>query len=256
MDTMKTLNTFLGLFIFITVLSGCSVSRVEELLQNTTTVPDKLESVDSDPLTTDPEHPLIKEFGDIPEVRIYIRLQEKLKSGIGLTIDEAIEFYTAEVHLYPSSAAKEMIKDLKADKKRYERLGIPADKTVLTERSDRDIPPPEFVLVNPFKDNPDNPSPHNPLVRKFGDIPEVRTYIRLQKKFLYGIGLNVDEAIELYTAEAHLYPSLEAKARVKSWKKDKERYERLGILTDKPVMTYKTQSDTAAEVAGVDEESD
>jgi hypothetical protein len=102
---------------------------------------------------------------------------------------------------------------------------------------------------HPFKDDPDNPSPHNPLVRKFGDIPEVRTYIRLNQKLRYGIGLSVDEAIAFYTAEAHLYPSLEAKARLKSWKKDKERYERLGILTDEPVMGYnlKTTFDASEE---------
>ena len=80
---------------------------------------------------------------------------------------------------------------------------------------------------HPFKDDPDNPSPHNPLVRKFGDIPEVRTYIRLQQK-LHDTGLTLDEAIELYTAEVHLYPSDTTKANLKRWKKDKERYIRLG----------------------------
>ena len=97
---------------------------------------------------------------------------------------------------------------------------------------------------HPFKDDPDNPSPHNPLVRKFGDIPEVRTYIRLNQKFRYGIGLTVDEAIAFYTAEVHLYPSLEAKARLKAWKKDKERYQRLGIPMDKPVMGYNLKADS------------
>ena len=236
--SMKTLLEF---FILITLLSGCSVRHVDKPLQNTT-VPDKRESADAAPLTADPDHPLIKEFGDIPEVRTYIRLQKKLGRGTGLTIDEAIEFYTAAMYLYPTPATKETLKDLKADKKRYERLGIPADRAVLTERGDSVIPPPDFVLVHPFKDNPDNPSPHNPFIMKFGDTPEVRTYIRLQKKFRYGVGLNVDEVIELYTAEAHLYPSLEAKARLKSWKKNRERYERLGILTDEPVMGWNTKN--------------
>ena len=233
-----SMKTLLGFFTLIILLSGCNVRHVNEPLQNTTTVPNKQETVDADSLTTDPDHPLIKEFGDIPEVRTYIRLQQKLERGTGLTIDEGIELYTAQVHLYPTPAAKETLKDLKADKKRYERLGIPADRAVLTESDDSPLPPPDFVLVRPFKDDPDNPSPHNPLVRKFGDIPEVRTYIRLQQKFLYGIGLNVNEAVELYTVEAHLYPSLEAKARLKSWIKDKERYERLGILTDEPVIGW------------------
>ena len=233
--------------------------------KNTKTNPAKADSIiGSNPLKDDPDNPspnspLIKQFGDIPQVRTYIRLHRKYSSGTALTIDEAIELYTAEVYLYPTPAAKEMLKDLKADKKRYERLGIPADVPVLTDTPPKEnLPPPDFVLVNPFTDDPDNPSPHNPFIKKFGDIPEVRTYIRLQKKFRYGIGLNVDEAIELYTAEAYLYPSLEAKARLKSWIKDKERYERLGILTDEPVMQmqYNAKSDTGAEVSEVNEASD
>lgn len=270
---MKTLNTLLGFLILMTLLSGCSGRHVNAPLENTTVVPDKQESPDValvNPLTDDPDNPsphnpLIKEFGDVPEVRTYLRLKQKLGRGIGLTIDEAIELYTAEVHLYPTPAIEEMLKDLETDKKRYERLGIPVRGHLPSYILDAVIDASDefhqnspvgdkqesldFILVNPFTDDPDNPSPHNPFVRKFGDIPEVRTYIRLKQKFLYGIGLNVDEAIELYTAEAHLYPSLEAKARLKSWIKDKERYERLGILTDEPVMQMRsnTKSDTSAE---------
>ena len=192
-----------------------------------------------DPDNPSPHNPLIKEFGDTPEVRTYIRLKQKLGRGIGLNIDEAIELYTAEVYLYRTPAAKEMLKDLKADKKRYERLGIPADVPVLTDTPPKEnLPPPDFVLVNPFTDDPDNPSPHNPLIRKFGDLPEVRTYMRLKQKLGRGIGLNIDEAIELYTAEAYLYPSDATKANLKRWKKDKERYERLGISMDGPVLRY------------------
>ena len=48
-------------------------------------------------------------------------------------------------------------------------------------------PKEDFIIgFNPFKDDPDNPSPHNPLVKKFGDIPQVRTYIQLQRKYLSG----------------------------------------------------------------------
>ncbi len=121
----------------------------------------------------------------------------------------------------------------------------PLQETRLAD--DKQTPPKEDFIpgFHPFKDDPDNPSPHNPLVKKFGDIPEVRTYIRLKQKFIDGIGLNIDEAIEFYTAEAHLYPSREAKARLKSWKKDKARYERLGISTDGIVM--RMQSNTTSD---------
>lgn len=103
---------------------------------------------------------------------------------------------------------------------------------------DKQTPPKaDFIPgFHPFKDDPDNPSPHNPLVRKYGDITEVRTYIRLKQKLAYGHGLNIDEAIELYTAEYHLYPSDATKANLKKWKKDKERYIRLGIDLGGPVL--------------------
>ena len=104
-------------------------------------------------------------------------------------------------------------------------------------RDKQAAPKADFVPgFHPFKDDPDNLSPHNPFVRKYGDIPEVRTYIRLKQKLGNGIGLNIDEAIELYTAEYHLYPSDTAKANLKQWKKDKERYIKLGVDTGGPVL--------------------
>ncbi|MCY3722279.1 MAG: hypothetical protein OXG97_08680 [Candidatus Poribacteria bacterium] len=274
------MKTLLGCFLISFLLSGCSVRHVEVPLQNTITTPNKQELPDFvivHPLTDDPDNPsphnpLIKKFGDIPEVRTYLRLKQKLGRGIELNIDEAIELYTAEVHLYSTPSTKDMLKNLKADKKRYERLGIPVRGHLpsyildaVVDASDEFLqnPPvrdkqesPDFVIVHPFKDDPDNPSPHNPLVKKFGDIPEVRTYIRLQRKFLFGIGLNVDEAIELYTAEAYLYPSLEAKTKLKAWKKDKERYERLGILMDKPIMRYNIKADSSDEDPANNETAD
>ena len=78
-------------------------------------------------------------------------------------------------------------------------------------------PKEDFIIgFNPFKDDPDNPSPHNPLVKKFGDIPQVRTYIRLQRKYLSGKPLTIDEAIDLHAAEHHLYQWQPTKARLQS----------------------------------------
>ena len=104
---------------------------------------------------------------------------------------------------------------------------------------DQQDPPEPFVLVNPMRDDPDNPNPHNPLIKKFGDTPEVRTYMRLKQKYYSGIGMTIDEAIELYTAETHLYPTPAAKARLKRWKKDRARYVKEAILFhDTPVLRY------------------
>lgn len=63
-----------------------------------------------------------------------------------------------------------------------------------------------FVLINPFRDDPDNPSPHNPLIKKFGDTPQVRTFIRLKRKYLSGAPLTLDEVITLHSTDLSLYP--------------------------------------------------
>lgn len=124
--------------------------------------------------------------------------------------------------------------------------------------SDKQVPPKKDFIpgFHPFKDDPDNPSPHNPLVKKFGDIPEVRTYIRLQQKFRSGPGLNIDEAIALYTAEVFLYGTPEAKQSLKQFKKDKERSQRLGIPMGDIVMRLNIKSDPSDKKAAVTEAKD
>ncbi len=94
-------------------------------------------------------------------------------------------------------------------------------------------PKEDFIIgFNPFKDDPDNPNPHNPLVKKFGDIPQVRTYIRLQRKYLSGKPLTIDEAIDLHAAEYDLYQWQKAEALLKYLKKHKKELEASGRLDE------------------------
>ena len=94
-------------------------------------------------------------------------------------------------------------------------------------------PTEDFIIgFNPFKDDPDNPSPHNPLVKKFGDIPQVRTYIRLQRKYLSGKPLTIDEAINLHAAEYHLYQWQKTEAWLKYLKNRKKVLEANGKLDE------------------------
>ena len=91
----------------------------------------------------------------------------------------------------------------------------------------------DFIIgFNPFKDDPDNPSPHNPLVKKFGDIPQVRTFIRLQRKYLSGKPLTIDEAIELHTADLYLYSHKSTEEWLKYLKKRKKELEASGKLDE------------------------
>ena len=94
-------------------------------------------------------------------------------------------------------------------------------------------PKEDFIIgFNPFKDDPDNPSPHNPLVKKFGNIPQVRIYIRLQRKYLSGKPLTIDEAIDLLAAEQHLYQWQTTKARLQYLKKHRKELEASGKLDE------------------------
>ena len=94
-------------------------------------------------------------------------------------------------------------------------------------------PKEDFIIgFNPFKDDPDNPSPHNPLVKKFGDIPQVRTYIRLQRKYLSGKPLTINEAIDLFAAEHHLYQRQPTKKWLNYLKKRKKELAKSGKLDE------------------------
>ena len=95
-----------------------------------------------------------------------------------------------------------------------------------------------FILVNPLKDDPENPSPHNPLIKKFGDIPQVRTYMRLHQKILSGTPLTRDEAIDFFSAEFHLYQSPSTAEALKRQKESKKRDEKFGFSSDLPVFRY------------------
>ena len=128
---MKTLNTLLGFFILITVLSGCSARSINAPAQSTKEPFVLVNPLTDDPNNPSPHNPLIKKYGDIPEVRTYIKYYQKLHSGTPLTVDEAIALYTADLYLYPYAATEEILKTLKGTKKRHEALGFPADTPIL-----------------------------------------------------------------------------------------------------------------------------
>lgn len=106
---------------------------------------------------------------------------------------------------------------------------LPQQKTGKIEKPKEDF----IIGFNPFKDDPDSPSPHNPLVKKFGDIPQVRTYIRLQRKYLSGKPLTIDEAIDLFTADLYLYPRQQrTKNQLNYLKKRKQELAKRGKLDE------------------------
>lgn len=133
---MKTLNTLLGFVIFISALSGCtarSIKMPNENVKETESVKEPFVIVNpfrDDPDNPSPHNPLIKRFGDIPEVRTYMRLKQKLLNTPGLTSDEAIAYYAAELHLYQYDSSRERLNRLKESKKINKASGLPDDAIV------------------------------------------------------------------------------------------------------------------------------
>jgi len=127
---MKTLNTLLGFFVLITVLSGCSARSINTPVQSAKEPFVLFNPLTDNPDNPSPHNPLIKKYGDIPEVRTYIRYYQKFRSGTPLTVDEAIAFLTADLYLYPYPPTEERLKRFKNRKKRIEALGFPADTPV------------------------------------------------------------------------------------------------------------------------------
>ncbi|MDE0401340.1 MAG: hypothetical protein OXL96_26380 [Candidatus Poribacteria bacterium] len=133
---MKVLNTLLGFVIFISALSGCtarSINTPNENVKEAESVKEPFVIVNpfrDDPDNPSPHNPLIKRFGDIPEVRTYMRLKQKLLNTPGLTSDEAIAYYTAELHLYQYDSSRNILNGLKESKKINKASGLPDDAIV------------------------------------------------------------------------------------------------------------------------------
>ena len=133
---MKTLNILLGFVIFISALSGCtarSINMPNENVKETESVKEPFVIVNpfrDDPENPSPHNPLIKRFGDIPEVRTYMRLKQKLVNTSGLTSDEAIAYFTAELHLYQYDSSRNRLNRAKESKKTNKASGLPDNAIV------------------------------------------------------------------------------------------------------------------------------
>lgn len=124
--------------ITILSLSGCGGGRVPEATQNTNSIdlneleglfelPDRLLG---SPVTRDFFlNSLINEFGDIPQVRTYVALLQKLGNREHLSVDEIIALLAADLYLYPSENKANVVKTLEDAKEKVEAAGIDFPRT-------------------------------------------------------------------------------------------------------------------------------
>ena len=148
------------------------------------------------PETEDPElykkyyyAQLLKQFGDIPEVRYIIVFDLKPKDNI--TIEQAIAWSEAMYRLFPSTENLRALRFISA---------LPLDGYLPSQDE------PKNEVEAWMKKDPEGLIETQRLlyVEKYGDIPEVHTYLNLLRKQFLGERLTDAERQEMRAALLHL----------------------------------------------------
>ena len=132
---------------------------------------------------------LLKQFGDIPELRYIIAFDLKPKDNI--TLEQAIALSEAMYRLFPNEKNLKALRDIRA---------LPPDLY---------LPPqdePKNEIEAWMRKDPEGfiESQRLLFVEIYGDIPEVHTYLNLQRKQLLGEILTDAERQEMQAALSHL----------------------------------------------------
>ena len=132
---------------------------------------------------------LLKQFGDIPELRYIIVFDLKPKDNI--TLEQAIAWSEAMYRLFPNEKNLKALRDIRA---------VPPDGYVPPQ----DEPKNELQVW--MERDPEGfiESQRLLFVEIYGDIPEVHTYLNLARKQLLGEILTEAERQEMQAALSHL----------------------------------------------------
>jgi len=125
---------------------------------------------------------LLKQFGDIPEVRYLIAFQRK--PGRNVTREQAIAYFEANYRLFPNETNRKVLLDILS---RPQFSGHRGGLEWMNEDPEGYM---EFVKGT--------------LLRRYGDIPEVHTYVRLELNRLLGKKLTDAEREARNAASLHL----------------------------------------------------
>ncbi len=128
---------------------------------------------------------LLKQFGDIPELRYIIAFLRK--PGKSITRDQAIAYSEAQYRLFPNEKNLEALLEISS---------LPTQPQISPYRDGHQWmkEDPEGYMVVAERE----------LLRRYGDIPEVHTYVRLELKRLLGKKLTDAERAAKNAAALHL----------------------------------------------------
>lgn len=131
----------------------------------------------------------LKQFGDIPEVRYIIAFDLKPKNNI--THEQAIAYSEAMYHIFPNEKNLKALRDIRA---------VPPEGYLPPQDGPKD------EIQAWMEKDPEGfiESQRLIYVEKYGDIPEVHTYLNLLRKELLGETLTDAERQEMNDALLHL----------------------------------------------------
>ncbi len=96
-------NLILGLLVVLFCYYGCGTARNTNYMDL-----NELKVLSEPP----PRRPRLSEFGDIPQVRTYVKFMQKLENKEPLSLNEVMEFLAADSYLYPSQDNAALLKRL------------------------------------------------------------------------------------------------------------------------------------------------
>lgn len=137
---------------------------------------------------------LLKQFGDIPEVRYIIAFERK--TGKNITRKQAIAYSEAKYRLFPNEKNLEALQYIKTLP-----VGLIKEPDTQAWDKERELAkedPDKFVEIQRER-----------FIRNYGDIPEVHTYIEILRKILKRQPLTDEEKLAREKAIA-LFQSLDA----------------------------------------------
>lgn len=128
---------------------------------------------------------LLKQFGDMPELRYIIAFLRK--PGKNITREQAIAYSEAQYRLFPNEKNLDALLEISS---------FPTKPQISPYRDGHQWmkEDPEGYMVVAERE----------LLRRYGDIPEVHTYVRLELKRLLGKKLTDAERAERNAAALHL----------------------------------------------------
>ncbi|MYA57712.1 hypothetical protein F4X88_15605 [Candidatus Poribacteria bacterium] len=145
---------------------------------------------------------LLKQFGDIPQVRYIIEFGRNPEFEISREL--FVAYFEAHYHLFPTENNRRALEEARNIENQPRPEFVDEDKLIEKD-------PKLFIEIQRER-----------FIKNHGDIPEVHTYLDIQLKFLLDQHVTDDERLAWLKAQFHLFPTKKNRDLLKKYQKAKE----------------------------------